>query len=821
MRIFLLLFFTSSFCAAQSIRIDRLGKEKLVRYNGGISANGVYYSGTSPRQPWSYVLSGNLHFNIAGVYDIPLSFTYSNQKFDFPSPFKFNRLSLHPSYKWVTAHIGDVSMSFSPYTLSGHQFTGVGVDLAPDGPFKISAMYGRFLKATEYDPETPEAITAYRRMGYGVKASYDFENIGLGLTVFRARDEENSLSMPHPAESGLAPKENTVISLETRFTLFEKALFHIEYALSGITEDTRLSDSRHKKGAFSFLLDENISTEYHSAFNASLDYPAGNGSLGVGYERIAPDYRTLGAYYFNNDLENITLNASQTIFDDKLNISVNTGFQRDNLDKEKSSEQQRVVSAVQLNYALSERVALNGSYSNFSTYTNMRDQFDYINQVSEYETLDTLNYRQISQNASFGAQINLSKEENRQRSLNMNLVYQDSKNQQNKQTTEGGASSFYNASTAYTMGYAEKALTVSLAANASYNTIGEDKTFIVGPTLAVGKQFLDKTLRTQFSSSYNTTFQHGDQQGNVYNFRLGGNYTLAQKHRFGLYFLSLFRNSDMNRANDFTATLNYTYTFDNFRLHINRGDRKSREKEPDAPAVRFRYREVIYSGLLPDVTRQIDQVRKSSQFQNIPSYKTNDLDLLFRAVKEQERSTPYKNQALVFLKELYAFEDFLKLYDRLVWDVIKKIKHDMDNIDYKLERRFVLQKEVVDKHPWKDRENKTLDEAGKQLRDDYILQQKELTARQHKVVGHRWMEVHFMNYTGPQSVGEPDKILKAFKKSEAGNVFRMYEEAKTHEEIEPYLELQFIDFFYKQSLEIADPEEIELRWMGTMEEEKD
>lgn len=150
---------------SQNINFDQLGKEKWLRYNGGIAANSVYYDGTANRQAFTYYLTGSLNFNIAGLYSIPLSFTYSNQEFDFPNPFNFNRLSLHPSYKWATTHIGDVSMTFSPYTLAGHQFTGGGFDLNPEGKFQISAMYGRFLKATEYDEEHPEALRLLSEWG--------------------------------------------------------------------------------------------------------------------------------------------------------------------------------------------------------------------------------------------------------------------------------------------------------------------------------------------------------------------------------------------------------------------------------------------------------------------------------------------------------------------------------------------------------------------------------------------------------------------------------------------------------------------------------
>ncbi|HEU5293073.1 MAG TPA: hypothetical protein VFU05_20650 [Cyclobacteriaceae bacterium] len=56
-------------------------------------------------------------------------------------------------------------MTFSPYTLSGHLFKGVGVDLAPGEKFKFSAMYGRLLKAVEPDSLNENAsIPSFKRM---------------------------------------------------------------------------------------------------------------------------------------------------------------------------------------------------------------------------------------------------------------------------------------------------------------------------------------------------------------------------------------------------------------------------------------------------------------------------------------------------------------------------------------------------------------------------------------------------------------------------------------------------------------------------------
>ncbi|XLS30560.1 hypothetical protein ACJD0Z_06975 [Flavobacteriaceae bacterium M23B6Z8] len=802
--------FFSTFMYAQNINFDRLGQDKLFRVTGGLSTNGVYYEGTANRDPFTYFVSGNLNFSVAGLYSIPLSFTYSNQEFDFSNPFKFNRLSLHPSYKWVTAHIGDVAMTFSPYTVNGHQFTGAGVDLAPEGRFKFSALYGRFLRAAEYDAEEPASIPAYKRTGFGFNTSYEFDFAKIGLILFRARDDENSIETPFPSDLNLAPKENVVLSTQANFRLFDKLQFSLEYAVSGVTEDTRATEDAEKSGLTSFLLDANITTDYYTALRADLSYPAGNGAIGVGYERIDPDYKTFGAYFFNNDLENITINASQTIFDNKLNVSMNAGLQRDNLDNSKSSELQRIVSAVNLSYTASDKLSLNASYSNFQSYTNIRDQFDFINQVADFDNIDTLNYRQISQNANLGVNYAINKSEKKVQSVNLNLTYQSTNNQQDGETIESGLSNFYNVASAYTVGFPQRAMTVSLAANVSYNTIEPDKNLTAGPTVAVTKSFLDKKLRTNFSSSYNTAFNNGLKQTDIYNFRLSGNYNFLESHNLSVNLLSLFRSTATSGSNsDFTATLAYSYVFDSFRLKFKKRTRLPNDNElrKQLPTVQFRYRSVTYSGTFVQVNQQLNDVRISSKFENIPLNKQDELSVLYADVTAQKKPGNYKEKALAFLEALYSFDDFLKTYDQMVYNVIERIKDDMADIDFVLEKRFLETKFALDEL------RKNADGKAKEIEE----QQNELKNRQEKLVGHRWMEKRFEEYTSVNAVENPDKFLKEFKETEAANTYRKYEKESDVKKIELYLESQIIDFYYNKSLKETDPEDFDLKYIEKKE----
>lgn len=646
------MFMLSAIAFSQQINFDRLGKERFLQYGGGISANTVFYEGTGQRNNLTYVLTGNLNVNLAGIYHIPLSFAYSNQGFNTPNPFSFNRLSLSPSYKWITLHLGSTNMQFSPYTLSSHQFDGVGLELAPGNRFKVALMYGRFLKATEYDPENPNNLVAYKRIGYGLKTSYQFEDVLLGMSFFRGEDDERSLTAPIPLDIGVVPGENTAISLHTEMNLWDKARVNMEYAISGVTEDVRLADTEVPSHFFSFLLNGNASTQFYSAFKTALDYPAGNGSLGLGYERIDPNYRTFGAYFFNNDLENITVNANQTIFDNALGINLNVGLQRDNLDDAKVSDMKQLVSSVNLNYTASEKLNMNGSYSNFQSFTNIQDQFDYINQVNQLQNADTLNYRQVSQNTNFGVNYQLKNEETKQQSLRVNLTYQQSKNEQEGEAAAGGDNVFYNGTAALSLGYLEHSLVITPAAHVSYNTVGiTDAQWILGPTLGVAKQFLDKKLRTNFSASYNATFVA--EQAALYNlnFRLGGNYTVAENHQLQCNFLSLFRSGTSNSGTDFTLTLGYAY---NFSGNKNKANSNSKENDDHngEDKLRFRHHGKTYEGTKAQIQSQLEDALKT-HFPN----NSNDKDyvrykIFLQNLKQEHNPEAFKLKALAFLEEL-------------------------------------------------------------------------------------------------------------------------------------------------------------------------
>jgi hypothetical protein len=545
--------------------LESIGKEKPVSVSGGVSLNQIFYTAngtTLRRDPYSYFASGNINFSLYG-WSIPLSFSYSNQNRTFTQP--FNQYSIHPTYKWVTAHAGYTSMSFSPYTVNGHIFLGGGVDLAPEGKWKFSALYGRFLKAVEPDSSNTNKIPSFKRTGYGFKTGYDDGKHAVDLILFHASDDEQSVAFM-PDSLNLFPEENLVVSLGARKVILEHFVLKGEFATSAITRDIRALEvvNDHLLAQVPVVYESRSSSAFYNAAKASFDYQSTYYTLGVGYERIDPQYRTLGAYYFNNDLENITVNGSTSILEGKLNVAASAGSQRDNLDKSKMSTMRRGVGSLNVNYVASDRLNLSANYSTFQTFTNIRSQFLDINQLTPYDNLDTLNFTQLTKNASMNASYQFGASQESKQNISLNLNYQGAAEQQGNESQNAGMQ-FYNVNAAYAVNLAPRQMIVTFSMNATLNEGNGFSMRTLGPVAAINKTYFDKKLRTTFSLSYNDSFSNNASTSKILNCRLGGNVKIYKKHNLNLSTVWLQRNSNQESGSksfqEFTGTLGYSYSF--------------------------------------------------------------------------------------------------------------------------------------------------------------------------------------------------------------------------------------------------------------------
>jgi hypothetical protein len=569
MKRFLPLFSASIFLNLISLdaqNLERLGKEKPFGVSGNLSLNQIFYAVdgiASRRDPYSYYSSGNLNFSMYG-WTVPLSFSLSNQNRSFQQP--FNRYSVHPTYKGLTGHFGYTSMSYSPYTVNGHIFLGAAIDAVPEGGWSFSALYGRFLKAVEPDSlHHGSILPSFKRMGYGFKAAYTTGKDFVNITMFHAEDEVNSIAYV-PEKKNILPQENLVFSVGAGKSLFNHFILKGEMATSALTADVRAENASRSNplARAPFLYRSKLSSSFYNAFKTSFDYQQDLFTIGLSYERIDPQYRTLGAYYFNSDLENITVNGTTSILQGRMNIAMNAGTQHDNLDKSKISTMRRAVGSLNVNFVPSQKISLSASYSNFQTYTNIRSQFQRINQLTPYDNLDTLNFTQLSQNANVTAMYSFGRNANKKQNVNFNASFQNAADKQGNISQNSGMR-FYNFNTSYAINLAPQLMIVSVSFNATLNEGAMINSKTLGPIASVNRSFLNKKLRITLSSSYNNAYSNGVNVNKIVNGRLMSTFSLHKKHNINLSTVVVNRENRVEGGSksftEFTGTLGYSFNF--------------------------------------------------------------------------------------------------------------------------------------------------------------------------------------------------------------------------------------------------------------------
>lgn len=522
-------------------------KKKPFKISGSISARATLFSSqpSEARQSFTYQLTGAVNLSLYELLNIPLSFNLNNYGANFSYPSLPNRLSLHPSYKWAKAHIGDVSMSFGPYTLNGHQFTGLGVELSP-GRWQVSAMAGRLLKRVDADPNIPSLQVGYERWGYGLKTRYEGSTFALGGTIFAARDRDGRISFDIDA-LGIYPKGNIALGLEGSLSLIKDLKLSLEYGLSRMQQDLRSAE-----------------VSYYHALKADVSYSFVGNTLGVGYERIDPGYATLGAYYFNNDYENLTLNYSRSFFDSKLSLALSGGVQRDDLMGQKQEHNKRFVGSAQVGFTPSEALSASVSLSSFQSYRNLKSSFDYINARTPYDNLDTLQFTQLSHSLDADISWRLKQSEAQTQTLSATLSYQEAADRQGRYIQPGQLTRFMNLGTSYSLDLSALDLTLTGGFNVSNNYADRKAVLTLGPSLSLAKRFLKKQLSTGLSLSYNETQEAGHRLAQVYNLRATAGYRFWGKHGLNAsvaYQGRKFRHAVSSPRYSFTSELSYSYSF--------------------------------------------------------------------------------------------------------------------------------------------------------------------------------------------------------------------------------------------------------------------
>lgn len=381
--------------------LENIKDKKAVELSGSLSLQSNFYgvSGIEQRRsPFSYSVTGSPILKIYGI-TLPFTIFYSNEQSRFSQP--FNQFGVSPYYKWAKFHLGYRNVHFSPYTLAGHTFLGVGVELNP-GKLRFGAVYGRFQKAIAEDTALVvdstlynKPIPSFERKGYAIKIGMGSEKNYVDFIYFKGSDDFNSIPY-QPELYDISPAENAVFGISSNFTFFKSLTWKTDIGLSLYTLDTMAQGFEgadiEKHSILNSVITPNVSTQILTAGETSLKFKQKYYALNLKYKRVDPDYKSMGIYYIQGNLEQYTFGSSVMLFKNKWITSGTIGFQHDNLYDKNAMNTGRTIGSCNMSINPNQKFGLNLQYSNYGISQRPSGLIQ--------DLSDTLTIHQISQSVS-------------------------------------------------------------------------------------------------------------------------------------------------------------------------------------------------------------------------------------------------------------------------------------------------------------------------------------------------------------------------------------------------------------------------------------
>jgi len=546
---------------------DRITEDPL-RVTGSFDAMGQYYQafGIANRAiPWSGRLMAALNFDFLGI-NMPFSLAYSNGGVVFnrrlPS---YSFVGISPSYKWAKVLIGTRSLDFGKYSFSNHSFTGGGFELTP-GNFVASAFYGRLRRARVEDFQGINNVDPfYRRMGFGGKVGYENGRDKVLFSVFKAWDDASSIVRPD-SSFNFFPSENVILSGEISKGIGQRMDLDIVYSNSGFTGDREIQARTQgfRLSNYGGLLKNNISTRFNNAFEAKLNYKFKVFSVNLAYERIDPGYRTMGALFFNNDLENMSAGARLKLFKSRVMLNGRLGLQRNNLDGSQANRYNRLVGNLNINVRATENLTLMGSYSNFN---NVNRRLSIANLDSLVVVTDLV---LSNRNANAGFNWVLSNDNSRTAGIQGSATFSQGSTIENDRVMDNQTTNTGNGNLTYYLQL--KPSKWNFGANIAYqsNVIGASTTDFRSLGATLGKVLLGDKLNLSLILNYSLSGQNTDAveqaSGNIVSTQFSAGYQVTKTSALVLnsgYINNAVENMNTGtrKFSEFRNTIKYTYRF--------------------------------------------------------------------------------------------------------------------------------------------------------------------------------------------------------------------------------------------------------------------
>ncbi|MEO0732493.1 MAG: hypothetical protein AAFZ52_06635, partial [Bacteroidota bacterium] len=369
--------------------------------------------------------------------------------------------------------------------------------------------------------------------------------------LFGAKDELPD-DLPTSSIRGLAPARNLVASVEGNVLIAQKLRWSTTFANSFITDNTDaplLPDSLQTG-----LGDDNASSSSEQAVLSTLSFNTPKVNWNLSYERLSPNYRSLGTFYLTPDRENITAGSAFSLSDNKYTISLNGGLQRNNLADSRTSTQRRIIAQLAANARPTDRFSANLNLSNFNNTNRLRTFFD------AATSTDSLFLAQVNRSGRLGLRL-ANRKDRAPGSWSLDLSLQDAQAIQDEELTTF-QSTIYNAYLAYAGQLPAWKLTYRVQGLVGLTrALGLDNQ-LISPSLVLVRSFDEDRHSINLTGSYSMVDYEDRGDGTVLLLRLGLNLTVTENSTLNLRGQFTRRGiGDLPRFSETIIALSYAWNF--------------------------------------------------------------------------------------------------------------------------------------------------------------------------------------------------------------------------------------------------------------------
>lgn len=536
--------------------LEQLKEPVPIKFSGGMHISTNMYSVTgipNRTSPFAWAISGSPTLQI-GDMRFPFYFSFRDQQFGYGTP--FNKFGVSPYYKWAKLHLGWRTMNFSPYSLQGKSFLGVGVELTP-GKFRFSAFKGNIRNPfAQLDTIIYGAriIDAYKRKAHGLKVGYGSRENYVDFYYLKVKDDITSFTgTPEVADYELDPAENLVVGTSFKVTALKRLTFSTNLNISAYSDNQTLGDFVFENETLNFINDLlvfNNSTQVSIAGDAAIGLNFNKARFGLKYRRVEPQYRSLGISYIQSDIESVLASANFTFMKRRLMLFLQGGTERTNLRDLDYLGRKRLIGDARIQWIPSSAFQIMGQFSNYQYETQdglieLNDTLRVVN-VTQVSGL-FVNYLQKGEVWNYGASANIQRQTIRDNSPILNI-----------------GMNITSIQTGLSLKFTYLPFDLRISPNIFYAkyTLPDRVQDRYGLGMSLNKSFLEKTLTLGLSGKYARNDIDKLRNGHTFTLRANAGFQLKERHALNASINLLRKQSILSPSfTEFRTSLSYGVRF--------------------------------------------------------------------------------------------------------------------------------------------------------------------------------------------------------------------------------------------------------------------